>query len=760
MRSMTLLKRCLFVSVFFSGMAGAASDEAAPTLRTIPPDRAANISAALDALLNEIDRSQFDLDALLDALDYNEDKIIDFVAEEIAYDDYTGVLRGSKGTLVSRAGNSLDQSILLAHLLKEAGLDARIVRATAPSSLMRSLLLSERAPPPPVFRNLDVVEQAGARLARPDGVGRRMTDGERQAAREAVIVLPGSLTGLATDIHRTLPPMTGQASGPSGSGSLEQVPYFWVEYRLGQSDPWDAAHPALGGKEAPPDVAPEGYMADSVGSELQQRIRVQAFIERSRNGKLESEAVTKQYEYPAANLSGVTFSYSVIPSAFLASGQVSADQSERMLTESALFFPVLDFGGGNLDLAFDTIGNVLSAQDTANAMAPLFQNVGKGFLSAADALNGDSANGLPSMHVTRHWIEITLLRPGMEPKVFTRDIARWQGDEALFRKSLARVAYFRVEAGSLSPAEVLERSLSMQRDLMRSLTSGTPLALDEGTLAQFSLDTETFLLASDMVAKQNETARSYRAEPAIVARYLPYGRIDASREGFAIISSPRVAIRADGATPDAQTTLYNGIVDTWLENELFADEQWSRSAYGRLQQRLDAGGELTVLNDRSDRLLAQIPSPAGDLVQKDLEENQRVVLVGPAGECDAWWRVDPVSGAAVGVLANGWGGVIPEYLQELAVIHGKMKIASLAAGCGLTVPFITAGAAINAMGLFELDEALGFVGMDLCSHIPEPNLQSLCTLTVTSLSMASAAGAAESGLSTAMLVRICVMSAL
>ena len=727
----------------------------APTLKPIATEQAARITTALDMLLGEIDESQFDLVALVDALDYDETRIVDFVTTQIVYDDYPGVLRGAKGTLVSRAGNSLDQSILLAHLLREAGLDARIVHGTAPGSVIPPASHDQRAIRPPVFNTPDVLQRVGTSLNPPGTAGRTLTDGEKNQARNAVITRPATLAKLTSDIYQAVQPIATSAGSKSR-------PYFWVDYRLGPSDPWQAAHPAIGAKASPGNIEVAGYIADSVDPELQQRIRIQAFIERSLRGKLESQAVTRRYEYPAANLSGVTFKYSVIPSAFLASEHPVSDQGEQMLAASNLFFPVFDFGAPGLDLAFDTTGNVLAADDALNSMAALYQTLGKGFLSAADALNGNvspAEGGSPSVHVTRHWVEITLLRPGLEPRTFTRDIARWQGDESVLKQSLARTAYFRVEAGAVSPAEILHRSLKTQRELVRSLSSDTPLALEDGMLAQFSLDAEIFLLTSDMAAAENNAERSYRAEPAIIARYLPYGRIDASREGFDIINAPRVAVSPAAGTQDKRATLYNGIVDTWLEHELFAGEQWSRSAYGRLQQRLNAGGALTVLAE-SQRLPHAVPAPTGKLIVKDLEDHQRVVLVGPAEQCDAWWRVDPQSGAAVGVLANGWGGVVPEYLKNLAAVHGKVKIASLAAGCGLTVPFITASAAVNAAGLFQLDEALGFAGLDLCSHIPDPSLQGLCTLTVAGASMASASGAAGSGLSTSMLVRICVMSAL
>lgn len=759
-----LLQNCLLVTAIWiaAGSVAAQSTEPLPKLNPIPADRAAIISSVLDDLLNAIDRSQFDLDERLEALDFDEKEIIDFVVAEIAYEDYPGVLRGAKGTLASRAGNSLDQAILLAHLLKEAGLEARIVQGSIHHSLLRTALHQQRPHSLPAFGDPNVLSSVKARLPGSNMDAGALSDEQKAALRDATVILPDSLRSLSERLQKELQETGHNFGASSDEKPQDTVPYFWVEYRVEIAKPWEAVHPALGTAPAPDEIAVESYLVDSVGETLQQRIRVQAFIDRKRGGKLETLPVTQKYEYPTANLSGVTFTYSVIPSAFLANKGATGDRGAELLAASELFFPVFDFGAGSLDQAFDINGTVISAADTANAMAPLFQTVGNKFLGASDALgsNKKSSKGVSSStHVTRHWIEITLLRPGLNPKIITRDIALWQDDVDLFKQSLARSAFFRVEAGHISTAKFLERNLSTQQDILKSLASDAPLEMNKDPIAQFSEDAEVFLLSSDVIAAQNKEVISYRAEPTIVARYFPYGRIDVSREGFDIINAPRYAISKSDKTPNAAATLYSGIADTWLEHQLFAGEKWSRSAYGRLQQRLENSDALMVLSEDSKPLIESLPMQARSNIEKDLLNNQLVILSGDPQSCDAWWRVNPSSGETLGMLSNGWGGTLGEYLTEMAAIHGKLKIASISAACGLVVPFITASAAINAIGLFQLDEALGLQGLDLCSQVP-PNLQALCVATVTAANMAAATGAGQSGVGASVLMRMCVMSAL
>ncbi len=111
-------------------------------------------------------------------LDYNLDSIFRFVADEISYEPYPGVLRGALGTLQARAGNSVDKALLLAALLDASLIPYRFARGrldeAASAQLLDALPISVEAARLLARRPLDAgVEQ----VASGDAVGGPLPSG-------------------------------------------------------------------------------------------------------------------------------------------------------------------------------------------------------------------------------------------------------------------------------------------------------------------------------------------------------------------------------------------------------------------------------------------------------------------------------------------------------------------------------------------------------------------------------------------------------
>jgi len=84
--------------------------------------------------------AQYQLDILVDSLDYKMEAAFGFVRDSIKFDPYQGVLRGSHGALGAQAGNSFDRSLLLKEILETMGFEARLVYGKLPADVAEDLL--------------------------------------------------------------------------------------------------------------------------------------------------------------------------------------------------------------------------------------------------------------------------------------------------------------------------------------------------------------------------------------------------------------------------------------------------------------------------------------------------------------------------------------------------------------------------------------------------------------------------------------------
>lgn len=204
----------------------------------------------LSAVQTHIDRSQFDVDALLETLGYETQAIIDFVQEQMGFQAYVGLLRGAQGTLQSRAGNALDQAVLLATLLKQAGYDARIAEAELDDALAQQLVRQIEPSTSYVSPWSDFPVATLEKIAR--ALNKPKSEIDQMLATEHKW-LNFAETPYVKDTEDAARSLLAQLSGAGisiRSQIIEPEPiaesrtYYWVDFRGEAAGQWRRLHPA------------------------------------------------------------------------------------------------------------------------------------------------------------------------------------------------------------------------------------------------------------------------------------------------------------------------------------------------------------------------------------------------------------------------------------------------------------------------------------------------------------------------------------
>jgi hypothetical protein len=244
-------------------------------------ERLNRMYAALDVINSKIDRSLFEIDALADRLGSDPTAMVHFVRDEIRYEPYTGVLRGALGTLLCRAGNALDRSLLLAALLQKAGLTTQIASGHLSSQQAQTLVNRLFEPVKPVPQAISSVADLAAEISRTTGVDQakllqRSNEmqhyGEKQ--KKQLIDYVDTESKYLSDILSKAGVGAGVVT-PNDQLLAEASDHYWVQYQnaSGQWVDLDSSFTDAEPGKANTQVA-NTFASDSVPEELYHHLRI------------------------------------------------------------------------------------------------------------------------------------------------------------------------------------------------------------------------------------------------------------------------------------------------------------------------------------------------------------------------------------------------------------------------------------------------------------------------------------------------------
>lgn len=358
-------------------------------------------------LQDTIDAAAFDVDALAFDLAFEDaDAIVELVRRTVAFEPYDGLLRGPTGTWLARAGNALDQAVLTARLLGDAGYDVQVALVDLAPAAARYVADGAHAPSLPAPLALADTGVDRDELVADDDLLGQAAASALEVRRDLEARVAATSAWLLASLDAAGVAVAEQREDAGTAASLAS--YAWVQYRLGPSDVWTDAHPAL---DVPASWAaaltPGRVLEGDVPPDLPHRLRLEAFLERRVGDEVEVRPIMAPWERPVANLAGVPIAFDVLGDG-LAIDAVAAFDVDQAAADTTFYFTLLDGVVVPDAEGFDRLGNLLSPAEATSAAAGLFSTLGGLGNEATQALGGGG------IELTSVWFTYTFVRPGGE----------------------------------------------------------------------------------------------------------------------------------------------------------------------------------------------------------------------------------------------------------------------------------------------------------------------------------------------------------
>jgi hypothetical protein len=599
-------------------------------------------------------------------LGFDPQAIFRFVADEIRYEPYAGVLRGARGTLESRAGNSADQAVLLAALLSAAAVETRFVQGTldaaAAAALLESAAIDASTAGAELERTLrgsgPAPEAAGGTLP-PDAaaisgqlpdLAERSADLVEERLDRAVDTIVGALQGAGITIDGAATPLP----------PVEVSGHVWLQAAAGPT--WVDLDPSMPGSErGVARATPAGEPTPTLPDGLRHRVELVVTLETLAGSEARQVAVIEHSAF-ADEMAGrrIMLSHEK-PEGLRAIGLTL----ESALEGSLRYQPILTIGDDAL------VG--VEAVVLPGGRPGVFDTGGDG-----SPLDGEAV---------AEWLDVRIVSPDRET-IARRTIFDRRGDEARTTGPLDPARLAPVELVDLD-AELTGEYLPVRTvHLMALATGATSLdrfrGIDEATDPTDVLWRFPYLyhLGRDALSAAVGLPRGLRAfidRPNLVAYSL------ALVPGATLAGQERSTLTVDllatsmgrapvaGTAPAAPTGLVAAVVAHEAERlaagdgvpvEPFAPPEVD--SVGAVFEAAEAQGvPLLVLTGPSAAEGLPIAPEVGLRLRADLEEGWVAVIPSRPVELHGrerigWWLVDPGTGAARDVFEDGRGTAMTE----------------------------------------------------------------------------------------------------
>ena len=658
----------------------------------------------VDQMRNVISEFNLDTDLIIDQFDYEADQLIKFVKDEIDFDLYEGALRGVKGTLRSRSGNSLDQSLVLATLLNDSGYEARIVKSTLNDINAMSLL------------NLNQTQRSNSTTIDTDKLQTIFSNhasnlGMNKESLEQYLIQVNSAESLEKSAEFTASIKQAESLNSAIQESnmefrqhdksenlLLAKEYFWVEYKLEINQPWKVAHVVNIDWDNNKSPSAENYIANSLSDDLIHKYSLAFFIEQEVNGKRTEIPIGDPWESSTALLSDQTFEFSILPFSVLSTPEVEFPLKFDQQSNE-VFMILVD--GKPLNDTFDRNGNVIPFDAASSAYAAVFATVSDKLNQAAGSLSSIGEISTPNTNNPRIStlgsvkVRHSFTKPDGETSIYERtlydqDYSSTPNFSTQDLSKLTALHTIRLATGYNSEialvSELLASLHGAREQYERSIEErfGAPKEEYPVTPKFLGANLANLLTIFD---SSPESIKTYRSSPNLIIASESSGIYGFNESSIDIVSNRR----RSRLPQDIESLVIQGVWESITEGALLPNYK---------APRVVPDDYLLVSDEKTLKTFESQFSLEGYVNAKsNLEKGYIVVLEETQLEQNKvghWWRISP-RGETLRILSNGTGGEGTEYLTQQQIAQRMICVIANTASCRSISDFTRISSYVSVM---------------------------------------------------------------
>ena len=672
-------------------------------------DRLEKLFQLLEEAERQIPRDTFDIKAIIQKVGTDPLKLFEWVRDETYLVPYRGVLRGDKGVLMDRLGNSIDRTMLLVALLRSVGQTVQLGHGTLTEKQAKEVL--ERARPVPK----DGIPALRPSRGMPEGVLQKVAaqnqmdyaqlhkhianlTAEQERMRESVMRRVSEQAAfIATAVGK---PKEDIRKKEEAAAVAAMRDHWWVQWK--KESTWVDLDTAL------PDAKPGKALAnaqetiapDKLPASLYHEVKISIVIEQWEENKLKEVPVLIHNLRPMEQL-GEHIAVRYIPLKWPKDLDLLKEKDPAQSLKSAViaqdeWLPVLRVGSTDV-FKFSFTDSGETKDKTVPPIAEGFGVVGKNIFGRRGQPPGKAPK--KDSRLTAEWIEYEIRTPGLPVQKIRREIFDLVGPAARSTGKVPKPEITearKLERGltllgeteilplvsQLSPQFVehlITKNMLGNRNLVLSLFRSKDSLSSKSLNDQFSklkpLSTRLYNLALARGEWSRLRGDVYLDRPNILSFHKNFhlgGKSEVLlHEGFDIVAND-VAVRSGSETNQFMVRLEQGVLDTNAEALVVASncrEREDKSDCRQVENTSELflvsraqGTDWFTFRDADDPAWQSIklPKDAIGRIKQELASGFTMMVPARPVILDGrpvvgWWRIDPKSGQVLGIGETGWG---------------------------------------------------------------------------------------------------------